>query len=412
MHVAHVIRTYREGMGYEENHLPFAQASLGLDVQLITSNLLSGSWQGVADGDIYTRSERVRSFRDKGVGIHYMEPGFHARSNSQITLKGLKAKLQEFQPDIIHIHGPIGALSLQSTLAARALNIPAVVDNHLCYFNLRPYGVIKRSYYRSFRSVLLPLLRSAVHRYLPLMPDSEAVLHNELGIPYAMMAQSTLGVDTGEFVYDESPRKRIRDELGIPRDARVLAFVGRITPVKGIDVLVSAWQSIAPEHNVYLVLIGPMTEDMQRDLVAQVGPNLRDFLKITGHVPNSQLPGYLSAVDIGVWPGDPGITVLQAMSCGLAIVSSEADYVAGLNACGNGIFFPRGNSRALATALGDILEDKSRLATMRSRSWQLAREVYDWGVVASRTIRIYSGVANGSPSSDERIWDRSSGFSG
>ena len=88
-------------------------------------------------------------------------------------------------------------------VTARSLDLPTVVDNHLCYFNLRPYHRAKRTYYRSlFRRVVLPRFGSAIGRYIPLMPDSEAVLHNELGVPYDRMTHSTLGADTHAFRYD------------------------------------------------------------------------------------------------------------------------------------------------------------------------------------------------------------------
>ncbi len=118
------------------------------------------------------------------------------------------------------------------------------MDNHLCYFNLRPYDLKKRIYYRSlFRRAILPRFGSAIGRYIPLMPDSEAVLHNELGIPYDRMTHSTLGADTHAFRFSADARERIRDSLHIPSDAPVIAFLGRIGPEKQVDVLVSAWSA-------------------------------------------------------------------------------------------------------------------------------------------------------------------------
>ena len=130
-------------------------------------------------------SDTLVLYDDRGVRIRRLKTGFSARSNSQVALRGLQETLRHIRPDILHIHGPVGTLCVQALLVARSLDIPAVVDNHLCYFNLRPYDLKKRIYYRTlFRRVILPRFKSAIGRCIPLMPDSEAILHNELGIPY------------------------------------------------------------------------------------------------------------------------------------------------------------------------------------------------------------------------------------
>ena len=405
MRVAHVIAAYREGMGYEENHLPFVQACLGAEVHLITSTLLSGSWRSGIVGDVYRDYESAGTSNSRGVQIHRLPCGLRARQNSQITLRGLKRTLKSLRPDIIHIHGPTGALSVQAAVAARSLDIPAVVDNHLCYFNLHPYGAVKRAYYRLFRHVMLPALGSAVQVYMPLMPDSEAVLHNELGIPLERMAHSTLGVDTDDFRCDSSARVRIRQKHAIPLDAPVVAFAGRITPVKEIDVLVSAWQATVSKHGTHLVLIGPAADAIRQELVEMFDHRFREMVTITGHVANADLPDYLSAADIGVWPGDPGISTIQAVSCGLPIVCAEANYMAGVPTSGNGRLFPRGDVEALAETLGEMLKNWDQLCAMRSISQQLAADMYDWRVVARRTNQIYDEVVTGTPSSLPPLWN-------
>ena len=406
MRVAHIIASYREGLGYEENHLGHFQTLAGAEVSLITSVLPSGMWQQTSDQELPAFTGQTEPYKDRGVRIHRRPAGFRARANSQVLLRGLREILRQIPPDILHIHGPVGLLCIQSLLNARSLNIPAVVDNHLCYFNLRPYHLKKRIYYRSlFRRGILPLLDSVVGRYIPLMPDSEAVLHNELGIAYDRMTHSTLGADTHTFKYDTEEKERIRQELGIPSDAPVIAFLGRIGPEKEIDVLVSAWSGLADKHNAHLLLIGPSTRAMERSLLGLVEDRHREMLTITGHIENSELPAYLSATDIGVWPGDPGIAMIEAMSCSLAIVHTNPYYIARMSEYGNAELFPRGNSDALARILDSILETPNKLTQMRSQSRRLAEDIFDWRIVAARTNAIYEEVITGKTSALPTIWE-------
>ena len=406
MRVTHIIASYQEGLGYEENHLGHFQTLAGAEVSLITSVLPSGMWQQTSDQELSASTGQSEPYEDRGVRIHRLTAGFRARANSQVLLRGLKNTLRQIRPDVLHVHGPVGLLCIQSLLAARSLDIPAVVDNHLCYFNLRPYDLKKRIYYRSlFRRAILPILDRVAGRYIPLMPDSEAVLHNELGIPYERMAHSTLGADTETFKYSSDQRERARRELGIPAEATVLAFLGRIGPEKEVDVLVSAWNDIAERRNTHLLLIGPATGAMEQSLLALVEYRHRDRLTITGHIENSNLPAYLSAADIGVWPGDPGIAMIEAMSCSLAIVHTNPYYIAQMSEYENAELFPRGESAALARTLGSILEDPNKLARMRRQSRRLAEDIFDWRIVAARTNAIYEEVIAGKTTTMPAIWE-------
>ena len=412
MLTAHIIRSYREGLGYEENHLGAFQVRSGWGVSYITSVLPSGTWQRISDEVLPLVRDDFDPYDIKGIGIHRLKASFHARNYSQVLLHGLRETLRHIGPDILHIHGPVGALSVQALLTARSLDIPAVVDNHLCYFNLRPYDLKKRIYYRTlFRRAILPLLDSVVGRYIPLMPDSEAVLHNELGIAYDRMTHSTLGADTHTFRFSADDRERIRQDLGIPVEAPVIAFLGRIGPEKQVDVLVSAWKRIAEKRDAHLLLIGPATKAMEQDLLSLVENRHRGMLTITGHIANAELPAYLSAADIGVWPGDPGIAMIEAMSCSLAIVHTNPYYIARMSDYENAELFSRGDSQALARTLDSVLEDRDKLERMRHQSRRLAQDIFDWRVVATRTNSIYEEVLTGRPSAIPAIW-KSGGMDG
>lgn len=412
MRVTHIIRSYHEGLGYEENHLGHFQTLAGADVSLITSTLPLGTWQRTSDKDISDTIGNPGIYEDKGVRIHRLKACFRARNNSQVALHGLKNALREIGPDIVHIHGPVGALCVQALVTVRSLDIPAVVDNHLCYFNLRPYGLRKRIYYRSlFRRVILPHFDSAIGRYIPLMPDSEAVLHNELGIAYDRMTHSTLGADTHTFRYRASAREQTRDRFRISADAPVIAFLGRIAPEKQVAVLVSAWAPLADKHEARLLLIGPATRAMEQDLLSRVEGRHRGMLTITGEVPNADLPAYLSAADMAVWPGNASVAMMEAMSCSLAIVHTNPYYVARMAGYANGELFPSGDRAALTRTLDAILEDRGKLARMRRQSRRLAEDVFDWRVVAARTNAIYDEVIAGRSPALPSIW-KSGGLDG
>ena len=389
MKIAHVINSYRPGLGYEENHLPFEQSARGDEVSIITSTLTAGSWTTMSGGSEETPPAPGVT-DEAGVAICRLPHSFSARRNSQLMLDGLREHLARTRPDVVHVHGPVGALVVQALRTCRALRIPAVLDNHLCYFNLRPYGLVKRAYYRFFRHVMLPRLDPAIGAYVPLEPDGAKLLHRELGVPYERMRESSLGVDTRLFSFKRRAGARVRKELGIPRRSRVIVFVGRITPAKDLNTLLWVWMVLSQSIDVHLLLVGPVSEAVLDDLEKSAPPELAEKLHVTGYVPNEKLPAYLSAANVAVWPGDPGITMLQAMACGLPVVCPESGYVRGQEDFG--VAFERGDKDELGKSLVALLLQPEEIASKGRRARTLAREELDWRVVAERTNAIYEEV--------------------
>ena len=402
--VTHVVHYYQPGLSYEENHLSFAQAALGADVTLITSTGLVPEWE--AEEREFPRGWGV----ERGVNVVRLRPRTQARGRRQLVLRGLGDALSRAAPDVLHVHSATGLLTLQALSWARRRRVPVVIDSHLCYFNILPRGLAKTLYYRAlFRYLLLPRFRNVIARYVPLMPDAESVLHNELGVPYDRMTHSTLGVDTEAFQHRAEDRAQVRERLGIPPDAPVVAFVGRIGFDKRVDTLVAAWSAVARKHEARLLLAGPASPAVEQAILAAIDPALRGMVSVTGRVANADLPAHLSAADVAVWPGTPGIAMLEAMACGAAIVHTNPYYAAGMEGAPNAEVFPPGDAPALADRLDALLSDADNLAHMRAQSRRLAEQVYDWRVVAARTNALYAEAVSGDPSALPPLWERPTG---
>ena len=333
------------------------------------------------------------------------------RGRRQLVLRGLGDALSRAAPDVLHVHSATGLLTLQALSWARRRRVPVVIDSHLCYFNILPRGLAKTALLpRPIPPPAAPALpQDVIARYVPLMPDAESVLRNELGVPYDRMTHSTLGVDTQAFRCRAEDRARVRERLGIPLDAPVVAFVGRIGFDKRVDTLVAAWSAVARKHGARLLLAGPAPPAVEQAMLAGLDPALRGMVSVTGRVANADLPAHLSAADIAVWPGTPGIAMLEAMACGAAIVHTNPYYAAGMEGPPNAEVFPPGDAPALANRLDALLSDADNLAEMRAQSRRLAEQVYDWRVVAARANALYAEVVSGAPSALPPLWERPTG---
>ncbi len=115
-----------------------------------------------------------------------------------------------------------------------------------------------------------------------------------------------------------------RRALGLPEEAVVLVAVGRLSPEKGYDVLLSAiprMQSVFPQTILAVVGAGPSEADLAA-LIARMG--LESAVRLVGFV--ADVGPWLSAADIVVVPSrseGQGLVALEAMAVGVPVVASR-----------------------------------------------------------------------------------------
>ena len=164
-------------------------------------------------------------------------------------------------------------------------------------------------------------------------------------------------------------RKEARAFVGIPLDARVVVWHGRVEiERKGLDVLLDAWNQICcerPGQDLRLLLVGTGSDaNKLRQRIETM--QLRGVLWVDEFVRDrTRIQQYLSAADVYTLPsrqeGFP-VAPIEAMACGLPVVAADAAGVPDILEEGEahgGLVVPRGDATALASVLGRVLDDEA-----------------------------------------------------
>lgn len=202
------------------------------------------------------------------------------------------------------------------------------------------------------------------------------------------------GVDVTPFKSFSDERVRELRGRFAPNGERLLFYVGRITPEKGVQVLLQALPSILERHpNVRLLVAGRNSEQMQ-PLVDKL--RIREAVELLGFVDSETRDCLYRSVDAAVFPSlyEPfGIVALEAMAAGCSVIASEVGGLAEVvDHRRTGLTVRANDSQSIAWAVDQIFTDPVQAQAMRARALQEVTRSYNWGAIAASTVNMYRAV--------------------
>lgn len=234
--------------------------------------------------------------------------------------------IRDVRPDVVHAHTPKGGLL--GMLAAWLARVPVRVY-HMRGLPMMTATGMRRRLLRTTERIACRLAHSVICVSHSLR---EVALSERLCAPEKMrvlLGGSGNGVDaSGRFDPARLPsdtRARVRHDLGIPADALVVGFVGRVVRDKGVAELAEAWREIrAAMPAAHLLVVGPF--ESEDPLPAAVEDALRSDRSVHLTGMNWDTPAFYAAMDVVALPtyreGFPNV-LLEAGAMGLPVVGTR-----------------------------------------------------------------------------------------
>lgn len=322
--------------------------------------------------------KQIVSFQRVGIArLHYSHAMMSAANRNQM----------EF--DIVHQHGIWTACSLTSTIFRRKHKIPIIIA---------PHGSLEK----------LPLKKSVWKKKLALIAYENSNLHN------ASCLHATSEAEVGDFrnfglknpialisngvseqsLCSQGIARRFLEDFNLPYDRRILFFLSRITPKKGIPMLLKAIQRLGRGFADWLLVIAGTDEfDHKKEvesLVSELG--LNDMVRLLGPLYDQNKRDAFAAANVFILPsyseGSP-MVVLDCMAVGVPVITTKGTPWKSLETfqCG---WWVDATVDGLIQALQVMLElSPEQLKVMGRRGKELVKSQYLWTVQARKTIDLY-----------------------
>lgn len=344
---------------------------------------------------VYIFAPGYKGYRDAGENVirfpsfrTIMEPGYPIPIP---FLPGLMKKVRSLHLDVIHTQTPwaLGWLGLRM---ARRLGIPIISTNHTQYaeyahyFTLAPASVTKaaiiwimKRYYNRCDAIVTPsrqvsemLEKYGVRRPLHVIPTgiSISTLKNEAG-----------GAD-------------VRRRYGIPEDARVLVYAGRLAKEKNLSLLFDAFEILAPEYSrLWLMVVGNGPSEPECKRIAGRSTHSNRIV-LTGSVPRDEIVNYYSAGSVFLFPSltdTQGLVLCEALQAGLPCVAVRAGGSPEMISEGEDGFLTENDAVDFTAKIRPLLDDPGTVNRCSVKAVQNSMRFTSYGM-ASQMLNVYESA--------------------
>lgn len=364
-----------------------SSVSLG---QAMEKYCVSASWWATA-----TREEQ-QELAHLGEQAHLFPPRFpHFWYRSPPLARALETAIDE--TDILHLHQVWDYPLYAAARLARQRGKPYVVSPRGIFNHPWRYAGLKKQLY--LRLIALPFLNAAsvIHAVVP----AELSGFRQVGIkaPYVVIPN---GINPGEF--EKMPHPNYAEDLWpLLKGRKVVLFLGRLSPEKGLDVLVGSWRFVAKEEpSAFLVLAGPDNKGYGATIKMLAGKcDLDKKVLFTGMVQGKEKRALLGRADLLVLPSYSetiGMVVLEALASVKPCVITTGCNFPEVQEVGAGYVVPTGDKAALSNALLKMLAlSDAQRQEMGGRGRQLVMKEYTWDTIARKMLTVYRCILESKP---------------
>ncbi|MCX7514604.1 glycosyltransferase [Frateuria hangzhouensis] len=291
-------------------------------------------------------------------------PGLTRPLNGWLCARAIGDALARFRPDVVLAYwlypDAYGAM-----LAARRAGVPLVAGARGSDIRVRG-GVSRRLTCRVVRDA---------RRLLVVSEDLGRLAVRRYGADASRVRVISNGCDAATFHLGD--RMAARQALGVPPDAEVVLYVGRLVAEKGLRELFEAARRIAVQRpRLQLVLVGG--GPMQAELEALAAAS--DHVRLAGPLAPAAVAQWMVAADLVTLPsyseGHPNVLV-EALACGRPVVATDVGGIPEVVDAASGVLIHPRDSADLARGLDEALQrhwDEAALSGRFSRSWSRVAE--------------------------------------
>lgn len=323
-----------------------------------------------------------------GAKVYYFQvhkPWWYGFSPSGLP----QVRAQVCSADVVHCMAIFSFLPDFGALWAKFKRKPYIVSPR---GNLSPFA-LKKGYLKKFvyySLITKPLLNSA--STVQCMTPMDAGWAASLGLR-APIVKVPNGIDFDEF-YQTSARNILFEWFPDLWRKTIVLFLGRIDPIKGLDLLLNSWSDVTGDFpDAVLVIIGPDSKGYRAQLESLASKlGISKTVRFAGEITGTCKYTILSSADLFVMPSyseNFGLAIAESMAAGVPVLASDRCAIISYLRNGKDILVVPCKKVEFATAIRKLLLNKELRMQIAESGQHRAKELFDIKHGARSMLAIY-----------------------
>jgi len=376
---------------------------MGFNKKIVVCHLISGDLWAGAEVQVYTLIESLKKYQDLDLMAIVLNKGVLSEKLDAMGIdvtvideskysfiriaKQMLLTLEKRNVDILHTHrykeNILGSIAKRRHVAKHLVQtVHGLQEKYhgIRFLKMRLYNWLNRYVSRKYFSKILAVSTDIHRQLLSVYGASRLVtVHNAININEIKVTQS---------------KQNVKGGLNIEQDRLVIGCAGRMVPIKGYEILLSASSNIIRGDNSVCFVFtgdGPLKYQLE---------NMANELQVSSHVRftgfRSDIINILNCMDIFVIPsyyeGIP-MVLLETMALGKAIVASEVGGIKEVIEHGSsGLLIEPGDPQALSKACNTLLKDSNLRKKLAEGAIKRVNNLFSTDTLEEKMRELYLGL--------------------
>jgi glycosyltransferase involved in cell wall biosynthesis len=331
---------------------------------------------------------------------HIILSGYFTGKLNFFVLKNLKSTLQSLNPDIILLEEEYWTqIAAQVTYVTKKFfphtKLILLSCENMCHIwekeGKTAYQKFRYTSFHFIEKYVISKLDGLIFQLPGVWQDFEKRI-DKLGFKGKRGMLPQLGVDYNRFATISPKPPEIRVELGLNDDTFIYGYIGRITPEKGIEDMIHAFENW-DKDNTKLIIIGNGDEAYIESLKKIVHKlNLDKIIIFKNAIPFEDIPAYFQLFNISlllshttpIWKEQFGRVLVESMAAGTPVIGSDSGAIP-LVIGDTGYIVLEQNISAIRQALVEAFENKKKHKLLSQLAQARAKKEFSYEAIAHKT---------------------------
>ena len=380
MRIVHWDEMFHPNFGYQINILPVYQRKQGHEVIILTAEKPDEHPTFAAFAQKTDIAEADRRFsQETGVKIIRL-PIYGVVSGRVIYKPGYLKKINSLKPDVVMCHTSDTLSAMTIIWNHKRICAPLVFDNHM--LEMASENKLRALFRWCYTHFVTPVIKK--NRFVTIRTQDDPYVMKCLKVPEELAPYISFGTDSDLFCPDAQRRAQFREELGIPENAFVILYAGKLSQAKGGLLLAQALEKKLSENKeVVAVVVGTTENNDYGHEIDRVLANSENRILRFGTQHYRDLPKFYQISDLALFAKQCSLSYFDVQATELPVILEDAQVNIDRVQAGNGYVFKAGNLEDFVQTIRKCVEmPAEEYEQMKKRCRENVLRQFDYNDIA------------------------------